>query len=36
MAGGHGDEDMSVLARAIRMGRTGDADSDRGPVSWVP
>ena len=32
MAGGHGDEDMSVLARAIRMGRTGDADADRGPV----
>jgi 3-hydroxyisobutyrate dehydrogenase-like beta-hydroxyacid dehydrogenase len=32
MAGGHGDEDMSVLARAIRAGRTGDADADRGPV----
>jgi 3-hydroxyisobutyrate dehydrogenase len=32
MAGGHGDEDMSVMARAIRQGRTGGADADRGPV----
>jgi 3-hydroxyisobutyrate dehydrogenase len=32
MAEGHGDEDMSVLARAIRAGRMGDADADRGPV----
>jgi 3-hydroxyisobutyrate dehydrogenase len=32
LAGGHGDEDMSVLAHAIRAGRTGDADADRGPV----
>ena len=32
MAEGHGDEDMSVMARAIRQGRTGDADADRGPV----
>jgi 3-hydroxyisobutyrate dehydrogenase-like beta-hydroxyacid dehydrogenase len=32
MAEGHGDEDMSVLAHAIRAGRTGDADADRRPV----
>lgn len=32
MADGHGDEDMSVMARAIRQGRTRGADADRGPV----
>jgi 3-hydroxyisobutyrate dehydrogenase len=32
VAQGHGGEDMSVLAHAIRMGRTGDAGADRGPV----
>jgi 3-hydroxyisobutyrate dehydrogenase len=32
MAGGRGEEDMSVVAHAIRLGRTGDAAADRGPV----
>ncbi len=32
IAQGRGGEDMSVLAHAIRMGRTGDADAGRGPV----
>jgi 3-hydroxyisobutyrate dehydrogenase len=32
MAEGHGDEDMSVLAHAIRAGATGDAGPGRRPV----
>jgi 3-hydroxyisobutyrate dehydrogenase-like beta-hydroxyacid dehydrogenase len=32
VAQGHGGEDMSVLARAIRTGGTGEAATDRGPV----
>jgi 3-hydroxyisobutyrate dehydrogenase len=32
LAEGHGDEDMSVLAHAIRAGSTGDAGPDRRPV----
>jgi 3-hydroxyisobutyrate dehydrogenase-like beta-hydroxyacid dehydrogenase len=32
MAEGHGDEDMSVLAHAIRTGATGDPGPDRRPV----
>ena len=32
LAAGHGDEDMSVLARAIRTGRTDDTDPGRRPV----
>jgi 3-hydroxyisobutyrate dehydrogenase len=32
MAEGHGDEDMSVLAHAIRVGATGDTGADGRPV----
>ncbi|MGZ6273484.1 MAG: NAD(P)-dependent oxidoreductase [Candidatus Limnocylindrales bacterium] len=32
VAQGHGGDDMSVLARAIREGTPGDAGPDRGPV----
>jgi 3-hydroxyisobutyrate dehydrogenase-like beta-hydroxyacid dehydrogenase len=32
VAQGHGGEDMSVLAHAIREGTMGDAGTDRGPV----